>query len=55
MIAVPCAPWVPNTLANVVSGIDNAAGMGAAIAAIGMWALVPAAIGLVAVTRRDVV
>jgi hypothetical protein len=29
--------------------------MGAAIAAIALWALVPAAIGLVAVTRRDVV
>lgn len=49
------ASWVPNTLANVVSGIDNAAGMGAAIAAIGMWALVPAAVGLVAATRRDVI
>jgi ABC-2 type transport system permease protein len=48
------ASWVPNTLANVVSGVDNTAGMGMAIAAIGMWALVPAAIGLVAVTRRDV-
>ncbi|MDJ0499132.1 MAG: hypothetical protein QNJ89_14965 [Acidimicrobiia bacterium] len=47
--------WVPGTLANVVSGIDNAVGVGAAIAAIGLWALVPAAIGLVAVTRRDVV
>lgn len=49
------ASWIPNTLANVVSGVDNATGMGAAIAAIGLWALVPAAIGLVAVTRRDVV
>ena len=49
------ARWIPNTLANVVSGVDNATGMGAAIAAIGMWALVPAATGLVAVTRRDVV
>ena len=49
------ATWVPSILANVVSGIDNAVGMGAAIAAIGIWALVPAAIGLVAVTRRDVV
>lgn len=48
------ASWVPATLANVVSGIDNAAGMAAAIAGIGMWALVPAIIGLVAVTRRDV-
>ncbi len=49
------ASWVPSTLANVVSGVDNGVSMGAAIAAIAMWALVPAAIGLVAVTRRDVV
>ena len=49
------ATWVPSILANVVSGIDNVVGMGAAIVAIGIWALVPAAIGLVAVTRRDVV
>jgi len=49
------ASWVPATLANAVSGIDTATGMGAAIAAIGMWALVPAALGLAAVTRRDVV
>ncbi len=49
------ARWVPSILANVVSGIDNVVGMGAAIVAIGIWALVPAAIGLVAVTRRDVV
>jgi ABC-type transport system involved in multi-copper enzyme maturation permease subunit len=49
------ASWVPATLANVVSGIDSAASVGAAIAAIGLWALVPAALGLVAVTRRDVV
>jgi hypothetical protein len=49
------ASWVPGTLANVVSGVDNAVGVGAAIAAIGVWALVPAAIGMLAVTRRDVV
>ena len=49
------ARWVPSILANVVSGIDNAVGIGAAIAAIGIWALVPAAIGLLAVTSRDVV
>ena len=49
------ATWVPTTLANVVSGIDNVAGVAAAIAAIAMWALVPAAFGLVAVNRRDVV
>jgi ABC-type transport system involved in multi-copper enzyme maturation permease subunit len=49
------ASWVPGTLATVVSGVSNAAGMGAAIAAIALWALVPAAIGLFAVARRDVV
>jgi ABC-type transport system involved in multi-copper enzyme maturation permease subunit len=49
------ASWVPGTLATVVSGVSNATGMGAAIAVIGIWALVPAAIGLVAVSRRDVV
>ena len=47
--------WVPGTLAMVVSGVTNVAGMGAAIVAMGLWAIVPAAIGLVAVTRRDVV
>jgi ABC-2 type transport system permease protein len=54
-MASETARWVPNTLANVLSGVDNATGIGAAIAAIGMWALVPAAVGLVTVTRRDVV
>jgi len=49
------ATWVPGTLANVLSGTDNAAAVAAAIAAIALWALVPAAIGLVAVNRRDVV
>ena len=47
------ASWIPNTLANVVSGVDNTVGIGAAIAAIGIWALVPAVIGLAAVVRRD--
>jgi hypothetical protein len=49
------ASWVPGTLANVLSGVDTTTGVGAAIAAIGLWALIPAVIGLVAVTRRDVV
>jgi ABC-type transport system involved in multi-copper enzyme maturation permease subunit len=49
------ASWVPGTLANVVSGVTDVVGMSAAIAAIAAWALVPAAAGLVAVTRRDVV
>lgn len=49
------ASWVPTTLANVLSGVDSAVGVGAAIAAIAVWALVPATIGLVGVARRDVV
>jgi len=49
------APWIPSILANVVSGIDSSVSMGAAIAALGLWALVPAATGLATVTRRDVV
>ena len=49
------ARWIPTTIANVMSGVDSATSIGAAIAAIGMWAVVPAAIGLFAVTRRDVV
>ena len=54
-MASETATWVPGTLANVVSGINNEAGVAAAIAAIAMWAFVPAAVGLVAVNRRDVV
>jgi len=49
------ASWVPNTLTNVVSGIDNAVGAGAAILALALWAILPAGIGLVSVNRRDVV
>ena len=49
------ASWMPGTVATVASGVSDATGIGAAIAAIVMWALVPAAIGLVAATRRDVV
>jgi len=54
-MASETASWIPGTLANVVSGIDNTANIGAAIAAILMWAVVPAVIGLAAVTRRDVI
>jgi len=49
------ADWMPGTLANVLSGIDGTIGAGAAIVAMAMWALIPAAIGLLAVIRRDVV
>ena len=49
------ASWIPGTLTNVVSGIEGATSVGAAIAAIGLWAIVPAAVGMSAVARRDVV
>jgi ABC-2 type transport system permease protein len=48
------ARWVPGTLANAISGVDNTVSIGAAIAAIAVWALVPAAAGIGAVVRRDV-
>lgn len=56
-IASGAASWVPGTLAVVASGIDASVGVGvgAAIAALGVWAMVPAFIGMVSVTRRDVV
>ncbi|MDJ0960662.1 MAG: hypothetical protein QNJ88_08390 [Acidimicrobiia bacterium] len=49
------ASWVPNTLADVMSGVDGTVSIGLAVVAMSLWALVPAAIGLAAVTRRDVV
>ena len=49
------AKWIPTTIANVISGVESATSIGAAIAAIGMWAVVPAAIALFAANRRDVV
>ena len=49
------ASWMPSVLANVVSGVGRDVSPAAAIAAIAAWALVPAAIGLIAVQRRDVV
>lgn len=49
------ASWVPNTLANVVSGTGDDVAVLAALLALAAWAAVPAAIGLMAVQRRDVV
>jgi ABC-2 type transport system permease protein len=53
--------WVPSTLVNVLSGVEaevatvDQVGVPAAIAALVAWAVVPAAIGLLSVHRRDVV
>jgi ABC-type transport system involved in multi-copper enzyme maturation permease subunit len=49
------ASWIPGTLANALSGIESTVAIGPAILAIGLWAVVPAAIGMFAVARRDVV
>jgi ABC-2 type transport system permease protein len=47
--------WIPDTLTRVLSGVDEQVGAGAAVVALLAWAVVPAAVGLVAVQRRDVV
>lgn len=49
------ASWVPSTLANVVSGVGSDVSVIAALAALAVWAAVPAGIGLLSVQRRDVV
>jgi len=54
-LASEAASWVPDTLTKVTSGTADDVAMGAALAAIAAWAIVPAVIGLVAVQRRDVV
>lgn len=56
-LASGTAPWVPSTLANVVSGVapDPETGTAAAIVAIGLWAVAPVVVALWSVVRRDVV
>jgi len=54
-LANGAASWVPTTLNAVVSGTANQVSIIAAIAALAAWALVPAAIGLVSIQRRDVI
>lgn len=54
-LASGTASWVPASLAAVLSGVSTETAVPAAIAVLAMWALVPAAVGLLAVRRRDVV
>ncbi len=54
-LASEAASWMPGPLANVLSGVASDVSVPAAIAAIVAWAAVPAAVGLLAVERRDVV
>jgi ABC-2 type transport system permease protein len=48
------ASWMPGTLTDSLSGIDSSVGVIAAVLAVAAWAAVPAALGMVAVSRRDV-
>ena len=49
------ASWIPDTLTRVVAGVGEQVSVPAALAALAAWALIPAALGLLAVQRRDVV
>lgn len=49
------ASWMPSTLLSVMSGVTTEVSVGAALLALTAWALLPAAAGLAAVQRRDVV
>jgi ABC-2 type transport system permease protein len=49
------ASWIPTTLFTVIAGVGDDVSLWAALLAVIAWAVVPAAAGLVAVQRRDVV
>jgi hypothetical protein len=49
------ASWMPANLANVISGTVDDVSQPAALAALAIWALIPAIIGLITVQRRDIV
>ncbi len=49
------ASWMPTTLLSVLSGVTTEVSVAAALLALGLWALLPAAAGMIAVQRRDVV
>jgi hypothetical protein len=48
------ASWIPASLALDLSGVESEVAVPAAVAALLAWALVPAALGAIAVRRRDV-
>jgi hypothetical protein len=54
-LASESATWVPATLLSVLSGVTTEVSVPSAVLAILAWSLVPAAVGLVSVERRDVV
>jgi ABC-type transport system involved in multi-copper enzyme maturation permease subunit len=46
--------WIPPALFAVISGVSTDVSLWAALLSVAVWAVVPAAAGLVAVQRRDV-
>lgn len=49
------ANWVPSTLVNVISGVGEGPSLPTAFVILAAWGLIPAAIALGVVQRRDVV
>jgi hypothetical protein len=47
--------WIPPALGAVISGVSSDVSLWAALMALVAWGVVPAAAGLLAVNRRDVV
>ena len=54
-LVTDAASWIPPTLFAVISGVSTEVSLWAALLATTLWALVPAAVGLIAVQRRDIV
>jgi len=54
-LAPETASWMHSVLATVLTGVGSEVSQLAAVVATAAWALVPAAAGLIAVQRRDVV
>jgi ABC-2 type transport system permease protein len=54
-LLVEVAPWVPGSLIDVLAGVADGHAAGVALLALLAWGLVPAAAGLAAVERRDVI
>jgi ABC-2 type transport system permease protein len=49
------ADWLPTTIVNVISGVAEQPGLLAAFGLLFAWGLVPAALALLTVQRRDVI
>lgn len=54
-LASGAAPWIPNALANVASGVADSTSVSGAVVAMALWALIPALIAIWTVQHRDVV